>query len=97
MERSCELPLFETFKKAIDFKQPAFAPEGDPEPFFRWMADAGRETFGDLDYLALFVFGLLALFLVFVGIGKLLAPLPTPHSAARTRPLRSTRRDCPSE
>ena len=35
-----------------------------------------RVTLGDLDYLALIVFGLLAVFLVLVGMGKLLPSKP---------------------
>jgi putative OPT family oligopeptide transporter len=71
-----QLPFFETIKKAIDFGRPAFKPKGDPEPYYSWMADASRHTFGDLDYLALIAFGLLAVFLALVGMGKLLPTKP---------------------
>ena len=40
------------------------------------MAELSRKTFGDLDYLALIAFGLLALFLALVGMGKLLPTKP---------------------
>ena len=71
-----QLPFFETIKKAITFGRPPFKPEDDPEPYYSWMAEASRATLGDLDYLALIVFGLLALFLVLVGMGKLLPSKP---------------------
>ena len=71
-----QLPFFESIKKAINFGRPPFKPEDDPEPYYSWMAEASRKTFGDLDYLALIVFGLLALFLVLVGMGKLLPSKP---------------------
>ena len=71
-----QLPFFETIKKAIDFGRPPFKPDDDPEPYFSWMAEMSRKTYGDLDFLALIAFGLLALFLVLVGMGKLLPAKP---------------------
>ncbi len=71
-----QLPFFKKLKDAIYFGGPPFKPDDDPEPYFSWMAELSRKTFGDLDYLALIAFLLLALFLALVGMGKLLPTKP---------------------